>query len=148
MPSPDIVDRLRCCYHLDDYLLVEHHETGGFGNKGHVRLLHWVLNPLFQKYTRRLLQVRFSSIFMSECKRKESRLTGGAANCWEDCTLCLKPKTFKSLRDSLSWRLSSKSRCLPSTGNSCKWHLEGQTLMAIHVRSFNACSFITKASFS
>lgn len=25
--------RLRCCYHLDDYLLVEHHETGGFGNK-------------------------------------------------------------------------------------------------------------------
>ena len=26
-------DRLRCCYHLDDYLLVEHHETGGFGNK-------------------------------------------------------------------------------------------------------------------
>ena len=56
MPSPDIVDRLRCCYHLDDYLLVEHHETGGFGNKGHVRLLHWVLNPLFQKYTRRLLQ--------------------------------------------------------------------------------------------
>lgn len=56
MPSPDVVDRLRCCYHLDDYLLVEHHETGGFGNKGHVRLLHWVLNPLFQKYTRRLLQ--------------------------------------------------------------------------------------------
>ncbi|CAK8994403.1 Cilia- and flagella-associated protein 61 (CFAP61) (Flagellar-associated protein 61) [Durusdinium trenchii] len=56
MPSSDVVDRLRCCYHLDDYLLVEHHETGGFGNKGHVRLLHWVLNPLFQKYTRRLLQ--------------------------------------------------------------------------------------------
>ena len=25
--------RLRCCYHLDDYLLVEHHETGGFSNK-------------------------------------------------------------------------------------------------------------------
>lgn len=56
MPNADVVDRLRCCYHLDDYLLVEHHETGGFSNKGHVRLLHWVLNPLFQKYTRRLLQ--------------------------------------------------------------------------------------------
>ncbi|CAE7291623.1 CFAP61 [Symbiodinium sp. CCMP2456] len=47
--------RLRCCYHLDDYLLVEHHESGNM-NKGHVRLLHWVLNPLFQNYTRRLLQ--------------------------------------------------------------------------------------------
>ncbi|CAJ1408183.1 unnamed protein product [Effrenium voratum] len=56
LPSPDAVERLRCCYHLDDYLLVEHHETGGFANKGHVRLLHWALNPLFQKYTRRLLQ--------------------------------------------------------------------------------------------
>eukprot|EP00931_Biecheleriopsis_adriatica_P091341 TRINITY_DN65224_c0_g1_i1.p1 TRINITY_DN65224_c0_g1~~TRINITY_DN65224_c0_g1_i1.p1 ORF type:complete len:1519 (+),score=374.86 TRINITY_DN65224_c0_g1_i1:69-4625(+) len=53
MPSPDVVDRLRCCYHLDDYLLVEHHQGG---NKGHARLLHWVINPLFQKYTRRLLQ--------------------------------------------------------------------------------------------
>lgn len=55
MPTPDVVSRLRCCYHLDDYLLVEHHESGNM-NKGHVRLLHWVLNPLFQNYTRRLLQ--------------------------------------------------------------------------------------------
>lgn len=56
IPTPDVVDRLRCCYHLDDYLLVEHHEGTGCANKGHARLLHWVVNPLFQKYTRRLLQ--------------------------------------------------------------------------------------------
>jgi len=55
MPTADVVDRLRCCYHLDDYLLVEHHE-GYVNNKGHARLLHWVVNPLFNKYTRRLLQ--------------------------------------------------------------------------------------------
>jgi len=57
MPKNDVVDRLRCCYHLDDYLLVEHHEGPGLSNKGHARLMHWVVNPLFQKYTRRLLQM-------------------------------------------------------------------------------------------
>merc|ERR1719343_625912 len=54
VPAPDAVDTLRCCYHLDDYLLVEHHENSQ--NKGHAQLLHWVINPLFQKYTRRLHQ--------------------------------------------------------------------------------------------
>jgi hypothetical protein len=53
-PSPDVVDTLRCCYHLDDYLLVEHHDNNE--NKGFGRLVHWVLNPLFQKYARRLQQ--------------------------------------------------------------------------------------------
>lgn len=52
-PPVDAVDTLRCCYHLDDYLLVEHHERP---NRGHARLHHYVINPLFQKYTRRLLQ--------------------------------------------------------------------------------------------
>merc|ERR1740138_638095 len=54
LPPPHAVDSLRCCYHLDDYLLVEHHE--GPENKGHARLMHWVVNPLFQKYARRLQQ--------------------------------------------------------------------------------------------
>eukprot|EP00928_Gymnodinium_smaydae_P086928 TRINITY_DN71311_c0_g1_i1.p1 TRINITY_DN71311_c0_g1~~TRINITY_DN71311_c0_g1_i1.p1 ORF type:complete len:1571 (+),score=434.65 TRINITY_DN71311_c0_g1_i1:635-4714(+) len=54
LPPPDVVDTLRCCYHLDDYLLVEHHE--GKENKGHGRLVHWVLNPLFTNYSRRLKQ--------------------------------------------------------------------------------------------
>jgi len=54
VPPPDAVDTLRCCYHLDDYLLVDHHE--GCENKGHARLMHWVVNPLFQKYARRLQQ--------------------------------------------------------------------------------------------
>lgn len=54
VPTPDVVDTLRCCYHLDDYLLVEHHEQRP--NKGHARLAHWVVNPIFQKFTRRLLQ--------------------------------------------------------------------------------------------
>jgi len=54
VPPPHEVEMLRCCYHLDDYLLVEHHEGGE--NKGHARLLHYVVNPLFQKYTRRLQQ--------------------------------------------------------------------------------------------
>jgi len=54
VPTPDIVDTLRCCYHLDDYVLVEHHER--HPQKGLVRLVHWVVNPLFYKYTRRLLQ--------------------------------------------------------------------------------------------
>lgn len=54
MPAPEIVDTLRCCYHLDDYLIVEQHE--GRQNKGHGQLVHWVLNPLFAKYTRRLHQ--------------------------------------------------------------------------------------------
>mmetsp|Transcript_23333 Transcript_23333/g.59574 ORF Transcript_23333/g.59574 Transcript_23333/m.59574 type:complete len:1536 (-) Transcript_23333:72-4679(-) len=54
VPHEDAVDTLRCCYHLDDYLLVEHHE--GSENKGHAQLVHWVVNPLFQKYTRRLHQ--------------------------------------------------------------------------------------------
>jgi len=53
-PRPDIVPTLRCCYHLDDYLLVDHHEQAQ--NKGHAQLVHWVVNPLFQKYTRRLHQ--------------------------------------------------------------------------------------------
>eukprot|EP00927_Polykrikos_kofoidii_P026521 TRINITY_DN23591_c0_g1_i1.p1 TRINITY_DN23591_c0_g1~~TRINITY_DN23591_c0_g1_i1.p1 ORF type:complete len:1577 (+),score=347.68 TRINITY_DN23591_c0_g1_i1:82-4731(+) len=53
-PPEDVVQTLRCCYHLDDYLLVEHHQ--GFQNKGHGRLVYWVLNPLFSKYARRLKQ--------------------------------------------------------------------------------------------
>lgn len=56
IPQADVVDRLRCCYHLDDYLLVEHHEGQGTVNKGHARLLHWVINPIFQSKSRRLLQ--------------------------------------------------------------------------------------------
>mmetsp|Transcript_34298 Transcript_34298/g.80184 ORF Transcript_34298/g.80184 Transcript_34298/m.80184 type:complete len:1541 (+) Transcript_34298:74-4696(+) len=54
VPTPDIVETLRCCYHLDDYVLVEHHER--HPQKGLVRLVHWVVNPLFYKFTRRLLQ--------------------------------------------------------------------------------------------
>jgi hypothetical protein len=54
IPPPDVVDTLRCCYHLDDYLLVEHHEKQN--NKGHGELVHWVTNPLFQKFSCRMLQ--------------------------------------------------------------------------------------------
>jgi hypothetical protein len=54
IPPPDVVETLRCCYHLDDYLLVEHHEKQP--NKGHGQLVHWVVNPLFQKFSCRLLQ--------------------------------------------------------------------------------------------
>jgi hypothetical protein len=54
IPPPDVVDTLRCCYHLDDYLLVEHHEKQL--NKGHGELVHWVTNPLFQKFACRMLQ--------------------------------------------------------------------------------------------
>jgi len=54
LPPRDVVETLRTCYHLDDYLLVEHHE--GVQNKGHGRLVHWVVNPLFAKYARRLQQ--------------------------------------------------------------------------------------------
>lgn len=54
IPPPDVVDTLRCCYHLDDYLLVDHHERQP--NKGHGELVHWVINPLFQKFSCRLLQ--------------------------------------------------------------------------------------------
>jgi hypothetical protein len=54
IPEPHVVETLRCCYHLDDYLLVEHHERQP--NKGHGQLVHWVVNPLFQKFSCRLLQ--------------------------------------------------------------------------------------------
>jgi len=54
IPSSDVVETLRCCYHLDDYLLVDHHEKQQ--NKGHGQLVHWVVNPLFQKFSCRLLQ--------------------------------------------------------------------------------------------
>jgi len=54
IPPPDVVETLRCCYHLDDYLLVDHHEKQP--NKGHGQLVHWVVNPLFQKFSCRLLQ--------------------------------------------------------------------------------------------
>lgn len=55
IPPPHVVETLRCCYHLDDYLLVEHHSEK-LPNKGHGQLLHWVINPLFQKFTCRMLQ--------------------------------------------------------------------------------------------
>mmetsp|Transcript_104630 Transcript_104630/g.197075 ORF Transcript_104630/g.197075 Transcript_104630/m.197075 type:complete len:1537 (-) Transcript_104630:70-4680(-) len=54
IPPPDVVETLRCCYHLDDYLLVEHHEKQN--NKGHGQLVHWVINPLFHKFSGRILQ--------------------------------------------------------------------------------------------
>jgi hypothetical protein len=54
IPPAHVVETLRCCYHLDDYLLVEHHEKQQ--NKGHGQLVHWVVNPLFQKFAGRLLQ--------------------------------------------------------------------------------------------
>lgn len=60
LPPPDTVSTLRCCYHLDDYLLVEHHENGS--NKGHTRLVHYVINPLFQKFTRRVLQAAMRAL--------------------------------------------------------------------------------------
>lgn len=55
VPEPHVVANLRCCYHLDDYLLVEHHE-GGEPQRGHAELLHTIVNPLFAKYTGRLHQ--------------------------------------------------------------------------------------------
>eukprot|EP00929_Paragymnodinium_shiwhaense_P013279 TRINITY_DN121142_c0_g1_i1.p1 TRINITY_DN121142_c0_g1~~TRINITY_DN121142_c0_g1_i1.p1 ORF type:complete len:1535 (-),score=494.46 TRINITY_DN121142_c0_g1_i1:571-5175(-) len=54
VPTPEVVDTLRCCYHLDDYILVEHHRNAAC--KGYGRMVHYVVNPLFAKYARRLHQ--------------------------------------------------------------------------------------------
>merc|ERR1719316_1966004 len=48
------VENLRCAYHLDDYLLTEFHDEATH-MKGHCRLRHWILNPLFLKFSRMLL---------------------------------------------------------------------------------------------
>ena len=46
--------RLRCCYHLDDYLLVEHHETGGFGNKA-ARDVKWAGAEMYRNQKKDVL---------------------------------------------------------------------------------------------
>jgi hypothetical protein len=46
-----VVETLRCAYHLDDYVVTEHHV-----DTGHCTLKHWVLNPLFLKFSRMLMQ--------------------------------------------------------------------------------------------
>ena len=41
VPTANEVDALQCCYHFNDFILVHHHE-----HKGHIRLVHWAVNPL------------------------------------------------------------------------------------------------------
>merc|ERR1719352_12557 len=49
----ETVESLCAAYHLDDYLIAEYHDESH--GKGHSRLKHWILNPLFLKFSRMLL---------------------------------------------------------------------------------------------
>jgi hypothetical protein len=49
----ETVESLCSAYHLDDYLIAEYHDESH--GKGHSRLKHWILNPLFLKFSRMLL---------------------------------------------------------------------------------------------
>ena len=58
-------ERLRCCYHLDDYLLVEHHETGGFGNKAFLGMsVKWASAAMYRNGSRTTVTRWWFQIFL------------------------------------------------------------------------------------